>query len=334
MSAAPAIADLRAAADRIAGRAVRTPLLEAPLLNRAAGRRVLLKAENLQRTGSFKFRGAWSHLSTLDAKTRARGVLAYSSGNHAQGVASAAAELEIPAVIVMPTDAPALKRANTAALGAEVVLYDRAGGESREEVGARLIAERGLHLVKPFDDPLVIAGQGTIGLEIAVQARDAGVTEGEVMVCCGGGGLASGVGLGLEADAPGMRVRPVEPEGFDDWARSLRSGEIQRNAHATGSICDAILTPSPGDVTWPIGRRLFGDAVIVSDRDARRAMAAAARHLKIVLEPGGAVGLAAALFHAAGDAPVIAVASGGNVDLAAYAEWIQFSDWTDEGLPL
>ena len=306
-----------AAAARLAGHAVRTPLLESDLLNEQAGRRVLVKAECLQRTGSFKFRGAWSRLSALGPE--ARGVLAYSSGNHAQGVALAARMLGLRAVIVMPADAPALKVANTRALGAEVVTYDRAGGESREEIGAAIAARDGLTLVRPYDDPWVIAGQGACGLEIAEQAAAAGVTKADVLVCCGGGGLTSGVALALERAAPGLRVRPVEPEGFDDVARSLASGRREGNARPSGSICDAIVTPSPGEITFPIMRRLCGPGLAVSDAEAMAAVAAAFLRLKLVLEPGGAVALAAALRgEGEGDA-VIVVASGGNVDAATFA---------------
>ena len=315
------ISEIRAAAGRLKAVAVHTPLLEAPLLNRIAGRRVLVKAEALQRTGSFKFRGAWSHLSTLDAETRKRGVLAYSSGNHAQGVAAAAQQLGIPAAIIMPSDAPALKLANTAAYGAEVIPYDRPGGASREALGAELTAQRGLRLVKPYDDPLVIAGQGTVGLEIAEQARTAGVDRADVLVCCGGGGLTSGIALALEAEAPGLRARPVEPVGFDDWGRSLASGRRESNPAVGGSICDAILTPEPGELTFPIGQRLFGPPLTVTDDEAKSAMAVAAQYLKLVLEPGGAVALAAALTRSSeisGEA-VIVVASGGNIDLTTFA---------------
>ncbi len=307
-----------AAAGRLAGHAVRTPLLESDLLNAQAGRRLLVKAECLQRTGSFKFRGAWSRLSALGPE--ARGVLAYSSGNHAQGVALAARMLGLRAVIVMPADAPALKIANTRALGAEVVSYDRAGGESREEIGAAIAERDGLTLVRPYDDPWVIAGQGACGLEIAEQAAAAGVTEADVLVCCGGGGLTSGVALALERAAPGLRVRPVEPEGFDDVARSLASGRREGNARPSGSICDAIVTPSPGEITFPIMRRLCGPGIAVSDAEAMAAVAAAFLRLKLVLEPGGAVALAAALRgEGEGDA-VIVVASGGNVDATTFAQ--------------
>jgi threonine dehydratase len=307
---------VQAARERLRGAATVTPLLESELLNEMAGRRVLVKAECLQRTGSFKFRGAWSCLTALSDEQRARGVLAYSSGNHAQGVALAARLLGVRAVIVMPADAPALKRENTVAYGAKVVAYDRAGGEDREAVGAAIAEREGLTLVRPYDEPLVIAGQGTCGLEIAEQAGAAGITQADVLVCCGGGGLTSGVALALERAAPGLRVRPAEPQGFDDAGRSLAAGERVANAPDARSICDAIVTPTPGEITFPIMRRLCGPGLAVSDAEALAAMAAAFARLKLTLEPGGAVALAAALFRKdqiEGDA-VIAVASGGNVD--------------------
>ncbi|MHA6264511.1 threonine ammonia-lyase [Arenibacterium sp. CAU 1754] len=310
---------IEAAAARLEGHARRTPLLSSPFLDEIAGRQVLVKPECLQHTGSFKFRGAWSALSALDPEVRARGVIAFSSGNHAQGVAMAAARHGTSAVIVMPSDAPKLKIANTRALGAEVILYDRAT-EDRDEIGAKLAADRGLTLIKPYDEPLVIAGQASVGLEIAEQATKEGVTAGDVLVCCGGGGLTAGIALALESRAPDMRVRPVEPEGFDDVARSLSSGGIERNARMTGSLCDAIVTPQPGKLTFPIMQRLCGPGLAVTDDEALQAMALAFLRLKIVLEPGGAVGLAAALFHGdqvEGEA-VIAVASGGNVDSAVF----------------
>ncbi|MEM8787799.1 MAG: threonine/serine dehydratase [Pseudomonadota bacterium] len=309
------IARIRAAARRVTPAVRRTPLLRAEALDRIAGRRVWVKAECLQITGSFKLRGAWSAVSALDPVARARGVLAFSSGNHAQGVAYAARAHRAPAVIVMPRDAPAPKIANTRALGAEVVLYDRAGGQDREALGAALAAERGSTLIAPYDHPDVIAGQGTCGLELAAQAQAAGIARGEVLVCCGGGGLSAGIALALAAEAPGLTARTCEPEGFDDVARSLASGARQTNAARDGSICDAILTPSPGRLTFPILQAHSGPGLVVSDDDCLRAMALAFEHLKIVLEPGGAAGLAAALF--AGDrvsgGDVIAVATGGNV---------------------
>ena len=310
---------ITAAAARLAGHARRTPLLNAPLLDAAFGKRIFIKAECLQVTGSFKFRGAWSAVSALPAGTG--GVLAYSSGNHGQGVALAAARHGMTCVIVMPSDAPAVKIDNIRAYGAEVVLYDRAT-QDRDVLGAALCAERGLVLIKPFDDPQVIAGQGSMGLEIAQQAAEAGITHADVLVCCGGGGLSAGTALALESHAPGLRVRPVEPEGFDDMARSLATGTAQRNAATTGSICDAILTPSPGALTLPILSRLAGPGLIVTDEQAMRAMALAFAHLRIVLEPGGAVALAAALFHDTTD-PVICTASGGNVDPALFRDVLE-----------
>ncbi len=311
---------IRAAAKRLDGNVRRTPLLCDPALDAIAGRRVFVKPECLQFTGSFKARGGWSAVSALTDNALKTGVIAFSSGNHAQGVARAAQAHGAPCVIVMPADAPAVKIANTRALGAEVVLYDRAS-EDRDAIGAKLSAERGLTLIRPYDDPQVIAGQGTTGLEIAADANALGIDTADVLVCCGGGGLTSGIALALAADAPGLRARPVEPEGFDDVTRSLASGKIERNARLSGSICDAVITPQPGDLTFPILQRLCGPGIVVSEDDCLRAMAAAFAHLRIVIEPGGAVALAAALYHPgsiAGDA-VIAVASGGNVDPVVFA---------------
>ncbi|SDW75158.1 L-threonine ammonia-lyase [Ruegeria halocynthiae] len=316
---------IEAAAERLKGHARATPLLSSPFLDEFAGRRVLIKPECLQHTGSFKFRGAWSAISALDDAARCRGVIAYSSGNHAQGVAYAAAQHGISSVIVMPSDAPKLKIENTRALGGEVVLYDRSS-ESREDIGEALAAQRGLTLIRPYDEPQVIAGQGTTGLELARQARELGVTEGDVLVCCGGGGLTSGIALALDRHAPGLRARPCEPEGFDDVKRSLATGDVQGNDASSGNICDAILTPRPGQITFPILQRLCGPGLSVSEQDALHAMALAFLRLKIVLEPGGAVALAAALFRKdqiKGDA-VIVVASGGNVDPQVFEQALEF----------
>jgi threonine dehydratase len=309
------IAMIEAAALRARGHVRRTPLLSSSFLDEIAGRRVLVKAEVLQHSGSFKFRGGWSAVSALAPEVRARGVIAFSSGNHAQGVALAARLHGAPSVIIMPSDAPRMKIDNTHALGAEVVLYDRAS-EDRDAIGARLSGERGLTLIKPFDEPQVIAGQGTCGLEIAEQAAEEGVARADVLVCCGGGGLTSGVALALEARATGLRVRPVEPDGFDDTARSLAAGTILRNAAMSGSICDAIVTPAPGQITFPIMQRLCGPGLVVTEDEVLRAMALAFDRLKIVIEPGGAVALAAALFRpeAVQGGAVVAIATGGNVD--------------------
>jgi threonine dehydratase len=315
---------IRAANARLEGHVRRTPLLNSPFLDDIAGRRVWIKPECLQHTGSFKFRGGWSAVSALDEAVRKRGVIAFSSGNHAQGVALAASRHGAPAVIIMPSDAPRMKIDNTRGLGAEVVLYDRAT-DDRDEIGARLSADRGLTMIKPFDEPQVIAGQGTCGLEIAEQAAEHGITRADVLVCCGGGGFASGVALALEADAPGLRVRPAEPEGFDDMARSLASGVIERNDRVSGSLCDAILTPQPGKLTFPILARLAGPGLVVSEEEALDAVALAFSRLKLVAEPGGAVALAAALFHAdemEGD-DVIATISGGNVDADVFRMALQ-----------
>ncbi|MBL4926571.1 threonine ammonia-lyase [Fuscibacter oryzae] len=309
---------INAAAARLAGHSRRTPLLNAPLLDRVAGRRVFVKAECLQWTGSFKFRGGWSAVSALTPDQRARGVIAFSSGNHAQGVALAAARHGAPCTILMPADAPGVKIDNTRAYGATVVLYDRAR-QDRDALGAALAANHGLTLIRPYDDPQVIAGQASVGLEIAEQATEAGVTTADVLTCCGGGGLTAGIALALAAHAPGLRVRPAEPEGFDDTARSLATGTRQRNATLSGSICDAIVTPTPGDLTFPILQRLCGPGLVVTEDQVLRAMALAFAHLRIVVEPGGAVALAAALFSSDLPETVICTASGGNVDPGIFA---------------
>ncbi|WP_170761540.1 threonine ammonia-lyase [Ruegeria lacuscaerulensis] len=316
---------IEAAAGRLKGYVRETPLLSSPFLDELAGRRVLVKPECLQHTGSFKIRGAWSAISALSEADRQRGVIAYSSGNHAQGVAYGAAQHGVSSVIVMPSDAPQLKIDNTRALGGEVVLYDRAN-ESREEIGQALAAERGLTLIRPYDEPQVIAGQGTTGLEIARQAAEMGVDQADVLVCCGGGGLTSGIALALEGHAPGLRARPCEPEGFDDVKRSLAAGRILNNNAAAGNICDAILTPQPGEITFPILRRLCGPGLSVTEEEAMHAMAQAFLRLKIVLEPGGAVSLASALFRRdeiEGDV-VIVVASGGNADPEVFGKALEF----------
>ena len=315
---------IRAAAQRLDGHARRTPLLNSPFLDQIAGRRVFLKAEALQHTGSFKFRGAWSAISNLSAEALEAGVIAFSSGNHAQGVAMAARAHGAQAVIIMPADAPQMKIENTRGLGAEVVLYDRAS-EDRDAIGAELSESRGLTLIKPFDEPLVIAGQGTTGLEIVAQGKELGVDAREVIVCCGGGGLTSGIALALEAEAPHLQARPAEPVGFDDVARSLKAGEIKSNTQRSGALCDAIITPQPGDITFPILHRLCGAGLVIPEKDCLRAMAAAFARLKLVLEPGGAIALAAALYHGdqiEGD-DVIVVASGGNVDAPVFLQALQ-----------
>ncbi|SMR70645.1 threonine dehydratase [Aliiroseovarius halocynthiae] len=315
------INEIRNAARRNAGHVRRTPLLTSPFLDEIAGRQVFVKPECLQHTGSFKYRGAHNAISQLSAQQRELGVIAYSSGNHAQGIALAARQNQTPATIVMPSDAPQLKIDNTRALGAKVVLYNRMT-EDRDQIGADLSRQHRLTLIKPFDNKDVIAGQGTVGLEIANQARDAGIRNAQVLVPCGGGGLTAGIAIALEHDAPDMTVRPVEPADFDDVTRSLHAEKIEINEKRSGSICDAILTPAPGDLTFPVMTRLCGAGIVVTDKDCLRAMALAFTRLKLVIEPGGAVALAAALFQPLeikGDA-VIVVVSGGNVDAPLFAD--------------
>ncbi|GLQ33730.1 serine/threonine dehydratase [Amylibacter marinus] len=314
------LSEIQAAAARIAGHTRKTPLLSSPFLDQIAGRPIFVKPECLQHSGSFKFRGAWSAISNLSMDQRRAGVIAFSSGNHAQGVAMAAAHHNCSAIIVMPSDAPEIKRTNTQALGAEVVLYDRET-EDREAVTAALNPDGARTLIAPFNNHDVIAGQGTIGLEIAVQSAELGIDSASVLIPCGGGGLTSGVALALEQH-PGLTVHPVEPEGFDDVARSLVSGKPEINQRLSGSICDAILTPSPGELTFPILNRLCSEGIVIPEEDCLRAMALAFERLRIVIEPGGAIALAAALFHPdkiAGDT-VIAVASGGNVGAEMFTQ--------------
>jgi threonine dehydratase len=287
-------ADVHSAADRIAGVAVRTPLLEYAALNERVGARVLVKFEGAQRTGSFKFRGAYNRLSRITGDQKAAGIVAWSSGNHAQGVAAAARLLGMPASVVMPSDAPAMKIANTRALGADVVLYDRAA-QSREDIARALASKRGAILVPSFDDPFIIAGQGTIGIEILEQARDAGAELGEVLVCCGGGGLVAGIATAIKDASPAVEIFSVEPEAFDDTARSLASGQRESVAKGAVSICDALQAPSPGELTFPINHALLSGGLAVSDDQVKSAMRFAFETMKLVIEPGGAVALAAAL---------------------------------------
>ena len=315
IASAPTIADIRAAAHRIAAHRVETPLIESHALNERLGGRVLLKAESLQRTGSFKFRGAANFILGLDPSERRGGVVAYSSGNHAQGVAAAAKLAGIAATIVMPADAPAIKLANTRALGAEVVIYDRER-ESREAIAAEIQRARGAVLAPPFEHPAIIAGQGTVGLELAQAARARGVRMDAVLVPCGGGGLIAGIATALAEEAPEAAVFAVEPVGFDDTRRSLAAGTRLANAAGGRTICDALMAPMPGELTLSINRRRLAGGLAVDDDAVRAAVAYAFRVLKLVVEPGGAVGLAALLSGAfpAQGRTVVVVLSGGNVD--------------------
>jgi len=311
----PTFEDVRGAARRIAGHARRTPLLGGTPLDALTGGRILLKLETLQHTGSFKFRGAYNRLVQLDAAQRRAGVVAFSSGNHAQGVAAAARLLGIPATIVMPSDAPRVKMQNTLALGASVVEYDRER-ESREEIAASLASERGAVLVPSFDDPHVIAGQGTVGLEIVEQATELGMAPEDVVVCCSGGGLVAGTALAAKAMLPSSRVWSAEPAEFDDHRRSLQAGQRLRNAPGARSICDALLAPTPGELTFRINRGLLAGGLTATDSEVRSAIAYAARVLKLVVEPGGAVALASVMagrLETRGRTVAI-VLSGGNID--------------------
>lgn len=317
----PTFADVLDAARRLEGRAVLTPLLHSDALDRMVGGRLLVKAEPLQRTGSFKFRGAFNRISRLSPDERGRGIVAYSSGNHAQGVAAAASLLDVKATIVMPANAPTVKAQGTLSWGAEVVTYDPEKG-SREEIAARLAADRGATTVAPFDDPDIIAGQGTTGLELADQAAALGARLDAVLVSCGGGGLIAGCALALKERTPMAGLYAVEPEGFDDTTRSLEAGTRVEARREARSFCDALLAPRPGELTFAINRRLLAGGLVVSDDEAAFAMAAAFRHLKLVLEPGGAVALAAALagtFDCRGKT-VAVIASGGNVDPDTFAD--------------
>ncbi len=306
---------IEAAAKRIGTNVQRTPLLNSPDFDEIVERKVWVKAECEQHTNSFKVRGAWSAISALSPAIRKEGVIGFSSGNHGQALAFVASAFKIPALIVMPSDAPALKIDRTRDLGAAVILYNRDSAD-REKVASSVAQDRGMTLIKSFDNPEVIAGQGTTGLEIVQQAIDQGISAADVLVCCGGGGLLAGIALALESRAPTFRARPVEPEKFDDVTRSLRSGQIESNTRLSGSLCDAILTPRPGDLTWPIIRRLCDHGIVVSDPQALQGIVHAYEHFQLIAEPGGAVALATALF--CGDQidsdSVVCVVTGGNVD--------------------
>lgn len=317
----PTFDDVVAAQKRIAGLAVRTHLIRHPALDEAVGGRVLIKPEIFQRVGAFKFRCAYNRISMVDRERFPGGVVACSSGNHAQGVAHAATLLGHASAIVMPSDAPRLKIARTRAFGADVVLYDRVS-EDREAIATSIAADRRADFVHPFDDPGVIAGQGTAGLELAEDAALAGDVLDAVVVPCSGGGLASGVAIAVKQLMPAARIIIVEPEGFDDFARSLKSGERETNERATGSIADALMASSPGRLTFDIGQRYFDDAVTVKDDELRQAMRFAFGELKLVVEPGGAAALAALLSGRVDvkGRTVGVLLTGGNVDAGTFAQ--------------
>ncbi len=315
--------DVISAADRLIGKAVVTPLLESPTLNERVRGRVLIKPEIFQLVGAFKFRGAYNRLSRLSEAERARGVVAFSSGNHAQGVALAASMLGMPSLIVMPSDAPQVKVDATRAYGAEIRFYDRQR-ESREAIAAQIAAERGAIVVPAFDDPYVIAGQGTVGLEIAQQMRTLGA---DLELCVGpvgGGGLMSGVSVSLRSRHPDIEIYGVEPEAYDDTRRSIEAGQRVGAPPAPRSLCDSLESPMPGEITFPILQENLTGVVTVSDAEVADAMRFAFSTLKLVVEPGGSVGLAALLN---GKVPLngrtaVLILSGGNVDPGLFAKVI------------
>lgn len=315
------LTDIQAAAARLKGLAVETPLIESPALNERLGGRILLKPETLQRAGAFKFRGAYNRLSQLSEAEKARGVVAFSSGNHAQGVALAAKLLGVPALIVMPSDSPSVKVEGTRGYGADIRFYDRFT-EDRIAIADQIAAERGCVVVPSYDDPHIIAGQGTVGLEIVAQAAALGATLDSLICCVGGGGLIAGTSTAVKALSPSTDIWGVEPAGFDETRRSLESGRRETIDKDARSICDALLTPIPGDLTWPINQKNLAGAVAVTDAEVAEAMRYAFSTLKLVVEPGGCVALTAALtgkVDVAGKTVAI-VLSGGNVDPGLFAQ--------------
>jgi threonine dehydratase len=320
----PTYDDVLAARERLKPHLIATPLIEHPALNARTGGRVLVKCENLQRVGAFKFRGAFNKIAQVDRQRYPGGVVACSSGNHAQGVAAAATLLGLKSAIVMPADAPQLKIARTRAFGGEVIAYNRET-EDRDAIALRICEERKAAFVHPFDDADVMAGQGTTGLELMEQAKALCAAPDAVLVPASGGGLAGGISLAVKKASPGAEVFCVEPEGFDDLARSLKSGKPEHNTRMSGSICDALMAPSPGEITFAVAKQNFAGGLVVSDAEARAAMRFAFEELKVVAEPGGAVALAAALCQRlpVKGRTIAVVLSGGNVDPQLFADVIQ-----------
>jgi threonine dehydratase len=315
------VGDIEAAAARLQGVSLRTPLIQNVELNEALGGTVLIKPECLQVTGSFKIRGAYNRLSQLTTQQASNGVVAWSSGNHAQGVAAAGAMLGIRTTIVMPQDAPKAKLNNTRRLGGEVITYDRYNGD-REAIAREIAAQRGAALVPSYDHDQIIAGQGSIGLEIADDALQMGLAPELILIPCGGGGLSSGCAIALKSRLPGADVIAVEPVDFNDTARSFVAGKRLRIDDSARSICDALQSPMPGELTFPILQKLVREVLVVSDAEVRSAMRFAFRNLKLVVEPGGAVALAALLsgkLDVVGKTTAI-VLSGGNIDVDLFAE--------------
>ena len=323
------------AAERLNGLAVRTPLLESAQLNEAMGMRLLFKPECLQRTGSFKFRGAYTKLSRIAPDKRRCGVVAYSSGNHAQGVAAAAQLLGMHATMVMPSDAPRIKIENTRGYGADVVLYER-HTEDRRAIAEEIADRNGSIIVPPFDDIDIISGQGTVGLEISRQADDANISVDAVFCPVGGGGLLSGIATAIAAKLPMTRIWCAEPAGYDDVIRSLAAGKRIAIAPGAASICDAIVTPHPGSITFAIMKRLVSGGFSVSDHEVMNAVAVLFDRLKLVVEPGGAAAFAALVQQRerfAGRTAIV-VLSGGNVDRREFAGYLNKADSLERVLPV
>lgn len=311
MTYIPTYHDVAKAVERLDGHAVKTPLLRSDAIDEMVGKKVWFKAECLQKKNAFKYRGAFNRLSAMSADEQARGVVAFSSGNHAQGVSCAAKELGMDAIIVMPTDAPEVKVAGVLADGAKIVSYDR-HTESREEIAAQIAKRDGRTLVPSYDDPYVIAGQGTIGVELA----EAKPSFDAMITCLGGGGMCAGISLAMGELSPKTRIFGAEPTDYNDHQQSLRAGERRKLSSTPPSLCDAIMTPMPGELTWPINGRSLEDVYTVSDEDCLNAMKVAYEHLGVTLEPGGAAAMAATL---GGNLPdtvktVAVILSGGNVD--------------------
>ncbi|NIB42469.1 threonine/serine dehydratase [Pseudomaricurvus alkylphenolicus] len=317
----PGFSAIEQAANNLEGHIIKTPLLESELLNEEIGGRLLIKPEVLQKTASFKIRGAFNKILSIPSRIRSRGVVAFSSGNHAQAVATSARYLGIPATIIMPENAPELKINNTLGYGASVLLYNP-DTQDRELIAEELAEKKGLSLIRPYDDYHIIAGQGTVGYEIFSQAKNLNLDPSAVVVPCGGGGLIAGTAIALKHFSPEIEVWSAEPENFNDTKRSLEQGTRLKNNNTIKSICDSILTPTPGKLTFEINSNLLTGGVDVTDAEVKSAMLSAFRHFKLVVEPGGAVALSAIL---SGKIPIkgrtiIAILSGGNVDMALYSK--------------
>mgnify|MGYP001319279189 FL=1 len=311
---------------RMKGKIVKTPLLQSDYLNKKLKSNIYIKAENLQTIGAFKFRGAMNTI--LQLADDVKKVVAWSSGNHAQAVAAAAKLTGRKATIVMPEDSPKTKLNGTVEWGANIVKYNR-NNESREEIGKAIAKEQNAIIIPPFDDINVIIGQGTAGLEAADQLNELKVKPDIVLCCCGGGGLIAGVSTAIKAEFPNADIYAVEPENFDDTKKSLESKTIIENSMKYTSICDALLANKPGDITFKINKKNLTGGITVSDKEALIGMNTAFKHLKIVLEPGGAVALAAALTNKINiiNKNVLVIASGGNVDNEVFQKCLKLDDF-------